>query len=303
MKLTLRQLLLLFTLLSALSIVGLSGYFFISNAQRLHTIQQSQQHLQLLKTIEKLLESLAEERGLHQAVSHPTLNPENTHYLTQAYRKATQTTDQLIQTLTQQLKLAPPSMESQWHIFLQRLKALPNLRATSNTSKTFDQYTHLINHGITLAQNMVFYLPTKQSLKQGTLFLQTLILREQAGRERGRVFKTLLNQHFTNEEYFAIAGHIQQQQLIMELFKLNADPTLLSWWYVKADESILRTIEKVRNILRQRFLNEQVLTAFLKKIGYNGFIHHFKNHLLHGDPRYYEKAQQDIKNALSLLDT
>lgn len=300
MKPTLRQIVLLFTLLSAFFILGLSGYFLHNNTKQLTALEEGQSYASLLALLDKLLYSLAQERGLHKATKL-TRNTENKQYLILTHRNATQTTDELIKTLSQHFSSMPPAIQQLWAEYKRRLDALAILRNQKNSTQTFKQYSHLINYGIILAEDLLVYLPTRESLKYGGLWLELTLLREQAGRERGRVFKSMLEQHFSPDDYFAITGHIQQQTLMFELFQLNADPFLRHWWQQKSNDPAVKTVKRIHKQLMQRFQNQQTLAHFLTEIGYNGFIHYYKNYLLRGEPFYYQQAKTHIHRALDTL--
>ncbi len=300
MKPTLRQLVLLFTLLSAFFILGLSGYFLHNNTKQLAALEEGQSYATLLTLLDKLLYSLAQERGLHKATKL-THNTENKQYLILAHHNATQTTDKLIEKLSQQFEKIPPSLQRQWSDYKRRLAALTTLRNQQNSAQSFAQYNYLINYGTILAEDLLVYLPTRTSLKYGGLWLELTMLREQAGRERGRIFQAMLEKRFSAQDYFAIAGHIQQQTLMLELFQLNANPFLTHWWQQKSNDPAVKTVKRIRKLLTHRFQNQQSLSEFLKEVGYNGFIHHYKNYLLRGEPFYYQQAKTYIRQALETL--
>ncbi|MCZ4279809.1 ATP-binding protein [Kiloniella laminariae] len=55
-------------------------------------------------------------------------------------------------------------------------------------------------------------------------------------------------------------------------------------------------------VVEKRVSSLQQAEIFSRAMGYNGFIHHYKNYLLRGDESYFTAAQQDLAKAIVVLD-
>ncbi len=301
MRITLRGLQAL-TITLAVSLLGGTSYFIFQDwVQQYHAYNQGARQFRTLEQLTALSATLAEERGLRAVQQSRNLPVAMRMTLTELWRQTTQTTDQLLQSLQQvDPDHIPAPLRSDWAELLKSARVVPTLRAKRGA---FEDYSRIIHQLIVFQQQLTPYIPSIH-LQQD---LQSLIdleqVREQAAQERGVVMRILLDGQLDADRFFAIAGHINQQALFLEEFKLAAEKNIVDWLTHKLQSREFRPFYAVRNHLRNLFDLQERLNTLLSHAGYDGLIHYYKNYLLRGDPEDYAAAVASFQSTMMALES
>lgn len=296
MKLSLRHLLSLSSLMTLLLFLLLSLYVGGKAGERYDALNQAEETLMHLQLLTRLEEALAAERGLQALNAHET-SPE----LHQLQTTARQTTDRYLKVLP----LLPRTTLSQAQRegldqLIEQLKTITRLRQQADG---FDDYARLINTLILLQKQLILTLPDRIMQNRALSMIELIQAREQAALERGKVMASLTRRRMTAEDYVRIAGHIQQSEQFLQSFYLAAGKNEAEALRQALSRSDLNAFYAMRRQLANHFTLQQMLGRFLGETGYGGFIHHYKNYLLRGDARYMEQALRHYNRAMTLLIT
>jgi len=302
MRITLKGLQILI-ILATLILFAEVGYFvFYAQFNQYTAYTKSQHHLNLMQKLARLSASLAEERGLHAVQSsfmYADLGSENN--LKEELENARCNTDKILSELENlPIDTLPQVLQSQWHqLFNTLTNALPQLRQQQDSA--FDAYTRLILQLILFQERLKTYLATAAIQQTAQKYIYLLKTREYAGQERGLVMRHLLfNEPFDTEDFITLIGHIQQQQILLNnLLESDASAKALVQQFLHSPE--LNLFYRMRNQLTDLFDLHYYLNAILSQVGYVGLIHHYKDHIIHGDEQIHKKALKSYRRTLHFI--
>lgn len=291
----------------------LSSYLFTTKYSEYQYYQKAEDVLPFSGQIERLIGSLAEERGLHDLKQSSRIMDSDIQYVTEKIQSARTRTDFIIQSSNMLKKLQ--TQYPNFKYLANKLQQLPQLRKSKNGSNAYTK----------LNQELIEF--NKQVLNQAILplsntdlvidldNLEALIkLREYAGQDRGVMMHVLFSRSLKTEQYFKLSGIIQMQHVAMH--ELNTSPIYTEMELVMRNKEALslnqltdelasnKYVEftRIRQQVKNQFYLQQQLLKLLTSGGYTGYIHHYKNYLLRHQLKDYHQAKQEYATLNKLLE-
>ena len=256
---------------------------------------QAEKILPAVEKLERLTNTLAEERGLFGAQK---LSTQPTHLKAQL-QLAFQQTDHILSNpqLISILKKTPSPLNNHLNQFHTLRKKAHNFNDYSQLiAQLIEIHNRLLNQAIRPLFNT--------NLMTDINNLETLIkVREYSGQERGLIMHALFKNKLTTKTYLKTNGLIQLQNVqlntLFNTFQLpeimHEEISALQTLKQQLNPKNFPAFQNTRTHLQNQFILQQHLLELLKTIGYTGFIHHYKNYLLRGQMAYYQSAKQDLK--------
>jgi len=129
------------------------------------------------------------------------------------------------------------------------------------------------------------------------------------GKERAGIERAILSNIFAKDVLSAEALKkttrlIAEQETFFSVFTSQASPEILKFYQDKMSDPVVSDVQKMRNKLLSKIdnLKKNTLTFKLyEAIGYGGAIHQFKNYVLRGDQKYYDRFDAYYELAIEII--
>jgi len=174
------------------------------------------------------------------------------------------------------------------------LSKLENYRSKiSNLSVTvvegINYYSELNKTMLKLIQIAATKTSNTEILKQGNAYANFLQSKERAGLERAIMSKTFAADMFAPGDFMRFGELISEQNIFLNLFMAEATQEEVALYKQKMSAPVVAEVEGMRKIAFDRGEKNkggELLIEMLRKIGYGGVIHNFKNFVLRRSEKY-----------------
>ncbi|MEA1956601.1 MAG: nitrate- and nitrite sensing domain-containing protein [Campylobacterota bacterium] len=128
-------------------------------------------------------------------------------------------------------------------------------------------------------------------LKMIFSYINLLKAKENAGIERAVLNSTFASGKITNDTHKWFHKLYTTQEIYLKTFKSSIDNNHLTYFNSKMNDASIKEVEKLRSIAFNKIDKDIIISKIKDIIGYGGLIHNFKNYILRGDKKYYDKFQ------------
>ncbi len=137
---------------------------------------------------------------------------------------------------------------------------------------------------------------------QGAAYSNFLQSKERAGIERALMAATFGADDFADGAFSKFANLMAQQNAYIASFKALATIEMAEYFDKTMDDSNVREVERLRTVALNASRRINVVNRLHGYLGYGGIIHRFKNYVLRGREKDYNKLVQFNQSANELLD-
>jgi methyl-accepting chemotaxis protein len=139
--------------------------------------------------------------------------------------------------------------------------------------------------------------------KQLISYTNFLLSKERAGLERAVLTNVFAKGYFATGDFNKFHKLVIEQDAFLKSFEITALQIDKDFFGKIQNDQSFKEVEEYRQIAFSKAEKTRVITQVSVLMGYNNFIHNFKNYILRGDNKYRGRAIENYKAIIKLFDT
>ncbi len=174
-----------------------------------------------------------------------------------------------------------------------------------HSKEALGQYTHHNGTWLDLIQDTVIISDNVSIASIRSTYSSFVKGKERAGIERAILSNIFAQDTLTSEGLKKFTKIIAEQDTYLNVFASQATTEQLKFYTEKMTNSSVLEVSEMRKKLISKLDNLEKNTLIFKlfeSIGYGGAIHQFKNYVLRGTPKYYDRYNSNHALAIEIID-
>jgi methyl-accepting chemotaxis protein len=193
------------------------------------------------------------------------------------------------------------------NLALNDLQNIDNIRKKVDTlsisnKKAIDYYTSMNAKFLNVTVEISNISKSRKLTKDLIAYTNFLLSKERSGIERAVGTNTLARGNFGPRMEIKFSNLISSQNTYMDNFLRYSSKNAKKFYEKTLRGPDINEVNRIRKVLLNSNHKKLLVLKMEKLIGYGGFIHNFKNFVITGDIKYANKAKENYKKLISLIN-